>query len=92
MLSLVLGPGAYLCNFMVNRKQFWSTSDCIFIIGSINRYNSTINKTTSKMSRGVAPGGVMSLPKASYSKETQEMLKCELRIASWQKTELQRSV
>lgn len=30
------------------------------------------------MSRGVAPGGVMSLPKASYSKETQEMLKREL--------------
>lgn len=29
------------------------------------------------MSRVVAPGGVMSLPKVSYSKETQEMLKRE---------------
>ena len=65
---------------MVNRKQFWPMFGYIFIIGSINRYNSIINKATNKMSRGVAPGGVMSLPKASYSKETQEMLKCELRI------------
>ena len=30
------------------------------------------------MSRGVAQGGIMSLPKVSYSKETQEMLKRKL--------------
>ena len=34
------------------------------------------------MSRGVAPSGVMSLPRASYSKETQEMLKCKF-IQLW---------
>ena len=34
----------------------------------------------------------MSLPKASYSKETQEMLKCKLHINTLAKTELHDSI
>ncbi|XP_065898590.1 UPF0193 protein EVG1 homolog [Dysidea avara] len=45
--------------------------------------------------RGVVPGGIMSLPKVSYSKETQEMLKlmmAESKLTNFQQRKLQQTL